>query len=137
MKGAVCSNVIGVVERSHYSDKNRRKKKQKLHLADICSLTPLLSMIHLSLWFPAYQSFCLRVLRPSSSVGSFHFIICLFFFPTFWSSAPSCFHSSTFSRLSLRATLLKSRVFHSPLTYYDALLSPHTFLLRVVRTWKG
>lgn len=36
-------------------------------------------MIHLSLWFPAYQSFCLRVLRPSSSVGSFHFIIYLFF----------------------------------------------------------
>lgn len=132
MKGAVCSNVIGVVERSHYSDKNRKK----LHLADICSLTPLPSMIHLSLWFPAYQSFCLRVLRPSSSVGSFHFIIYLFF-STFWSSAPSCFHSSTFSRLSLRATLFKSRVFHSPLSYYDVLLSPHTFLLRVVRTWKG
>lgn len=94
----LCSNVIGVVERSHYSDKNwiEREKETppRWHLQSCGSslYDPFESLV------PGLSiSFCLRPPRPSPSVLSDHFVILLF--PTFQSSVPSrfFFRSLTFS----------------------------------------
>lgn len=103
VKWAVCSNVIGVVERSHYSDKNWGEREKETpprwHLQSCGSslYDPFESLV------PGLSiSFCLRPPRPSPSVCQI--ILLSYFFPP--SSLPFphvfCFFQSlTFSLLQI------------------------------------
>lgn len=77
VKGAVCSNVIGVVERSHYSDKNRKKNSTLLTF----TVSHLFSLW--SIWVFGFQLINLSACSFSVHLPlSDHFIsLSTFFFP--------------------------------------------------------
>lgn len=88
-------------------------------------------------------SFCPLLLRPSPSVCR---IISLYYLPllyllvfisvlfSLFNLFNSFFFPSHHRRLS---SILTPRAFHPSFSSFNIVLSIHTFLLRVVRTWKG
>lgn len=103
VKWAVCSNVIGVVERSHYSEKKLRRERKRNSTSLTFAVLRLFSLW--SIW--VFGCRLINLFRPAPSPSfslslSDHFVILLF--PTFQSSVLSpCFffQSLTFSLLQI------------------------------------
>ncbi len=130
------SNVIGVVERGRYSDQNWKNTSLAFAISQPPPPLPL-SSIHSTLLSCTYQSpplfpsisLCLPdhfTLLSSSPLPS-GLYLCLVF-----SLQP--FH---FSHHLLHFCPFNPEFFHSFFCCFHILISVHTFLLRVVRTWKG